>query len=60
MHDTLFLKKLMIEIGQILTVAGASAHHLNNAEQFRETLYQFAEQSSVRDHIWKACLNSVR
>ena len=50
----------MVEIGQILTVAGASAHHLNNTQQFRETLCRFAEQSSVRDHIWKACLHSVR
>jgi len=50
----------MIEIGQVLTVAGATARQLENSAQFRDALCRFAEQESVRNGVWRACLNSVK
>lgn len=50
---------LIAEVGKILTTAGARTEQLQSTETFRNTIYTYAEKDSVRNEIWKACLNAV-
>ena len=51
-------KRLMSDVGGVLRAAGASAQQFESPEAFRSTLAEFAAQSSVRDQIWKACIEA--
>lgn len=39
--------------------AGANVTKFQSPSDFQQTLYQFAEQREVRDHIWKACMDAI-
>lgn len=53
-------KRLLIQVFDVLKQAGASYQRIQDTGAFRETLYHFAEQESVRNGIWNACLQSTR
>jgi hypothetical protein len=53
-------EQLMREVGQVLIAAGATTRDLQSAEAFREALYSYAEQESVRNGVWRACLHSIQ
>jgi hypothetical protein len=50
----------MSEVLSVLKQAGASYQRIQDIGAFRDTLYRFAEQESVRNGIWNACLHSTR
>lgn len=52
-------RQLVEQVYCILRQAGASASNFGSPEAFRATLADFAEQPSVRDQVWKACLSSI-
>jgi hypothetical protein len=51
---------LMREVGQVLMAAGATTRDLQSAEAFRGALYSYAEQETVRNGVWRACLHSIQ
>mmetsp|Transcript_31435 Transcript_31435/g.31691 ORF Transcript_31435/g.31691 Transcript_31435/m.31691 type:complete len:141 (-) Transcript_31435:404-826(-) len=51
---------LLQDVGKVLVTAGATVQSLRSASAFSEALHQFAEQDSVRNGIWKACVDSIR
>ena len=50
----------MAEVIRILRAGGATYQGIESVEAFRDALYGFAEQESVRNGIWNACLHSAR
>ena len=58
--DGLRREALMKEVGQILIAAGATSRDLQSQEAFRAALFQYAEQESVRNGVWHACLTSIQ
>ena len=48
------------EVAQVLIAAGATTRDLQTAEAFRAALFQYAEQESVRNAMWQACLHSIQ
>jgi hypothetical protein len=53
-------EQLMREVGQVLMAAGATTRDFQSADAFREALYGYAEQDSVRNGVWRACLHSIQ
>lgn len=51
---------LIAEVGQVLVTAGASSQQLSSADQFRDALYTYAQQETVRDGVWRACMGSMQ
>jgi hypothetical protein len=51
---------LMAEVGQVLVAAGATTSQLASAESFRTALYTYAQQDSVRDEMWRACVSAIQ
>mmetsp|Transcript_12988 Transcript_12988/g.16964 ORF Transcript_12988/g.16964 Transcript_12988/m.16964 type:complete len:136 (-) Transcript_12988:704-1111(-) len=52
-------KKLINEVTQVLIAAGATANSLQMTSGFGSALREYAQQDSVRDGIWRACINSL-
>jgi hypothetical protein len=52
--------QLMSEVMTVLTTAGATTQQMANAEVFHDTLYRLAEQDSVRNGIWSACVHAIQ
>lgn len=52
-------ERLMTEVGGVLRAAGATANQFESPEAFRATLAEFAAQNSVRDQIWRACIEAT-
>lgn len=50
---------LMAEVAQVLVTAGATSQDLSSVEKFRTSLQLYAQQPSVREAIWKACLSAM-
>eukprot|EP00541_Cyclophora_tenuis_P018312 CAMPEP_0116542534 /NCGR_PEP_ID=MMETSP0397-20121206/1068_1 /TAXON_ID=216820 /ORGANISM="Cyclophora tenuis, Strain ECT3854" /LENGTH=125 /DNA_ID=CAMNT_0004066551 /DNA_START=1 /DNA_END=378 /DNA_ORIENTATION=+ len=51
---------LLKEVGGVLmTVGGATQQQLATPELFREALQQLAQQDSVRNGVWRACMYAV-
>ena len=53
-------KELMTRVGQVLIAAGAATQGVNTNEEFRNALLSYASQSSVRDGLWNACVESLQ
>jgi hypothetical protein len=51
---------LMQEVGKVLMVAGATTQQIASSEAFRSTLLHYAQDNTVRDGIWRACLHSIQ
>lgn len=51
---------LVADICQVLVAAGATSQQLSSVENFRTTLQTYAQQDSVRDALWKACLSAIQ
>ncbi|KAI2510865.1 hypothetical protein MHU86_3486 [Fragilaria crotonensis] len=50
---------LLAEVAQVLMTAGATSQQLSSVEDFRTALQIYAQQPSVREAIWKACLSAM-
>jgi len=50
---------LMTEVGDVLMKAGATSAQLQSKEAFRDAVYAYAQQDSVRNDIWKACVSAT-
>ena len=53
-------KGLVNDVTKVLIAAGATANSLQMNDGFQTALRQFAEQDSVRDGIWRACVQSLQ
>ena len=52
-------KILINEVTKVLITAGATANSLQMNDGFHIALRQFAEQDTVRNGIWQACMSSL-
>lgn len=52
-------RQLVEQVYGILRKAGASSSNFESPDAFRAALVDFAEQQSVRDQVWRACLSSI-
>ena len=53
------LRKILLnDLKKVLLVAGATAQQLEIGA-FRETLYRYAAQDSVRKQVWNVLINSI-
>jgi len=50
---------LLQAVSKVLVTAGATAQSFETAEAFRMALVQFASQRTVREQVWRACINVV-
>lgn len=53
-------QRLMAEVISILQTAGTVTQSIGTAEAFREALHHYGSNDSVRNGVWKACLDAVR
>lgn len=51
--------QLMSQVKVVLLAAGATATSMQNTDQFKQVLVQYAAQAPVRDQIWKACVQAL-
>lgn len=51
--------QLMSQVKMVLLAAGATATSMQNTDQFKQVLVQYAAQAPVRDQIWKACVQAL-
>ena len=49
---------LLKEVGGVLMAAGATTQQLG-PDMFRDTLQNLAQQESVRNGVWRACMQAV-
>ena len=52
------IRGLLNELKKVLLMAGATAQQLE-ISTFRETLYRYASQDSVRKKVWNVLINSI-
>ena len=58
--DAVSKKELVTKVGHVLIAAGAATKGLSTETVFRDALFSYASQSSVRDDLWNACLESLQ
>mmetsp|Transcript_24533 Transcript_24533/g.40629 ORF Transcript_24533/g.40629 Transcript_24533/m.40629 type:complete len:151 (+) Transcript_24533:19-471(+) len=51
---------LLANVGQVLVAAGATTQQFATTENFRNALHSYAQQDSIRDGMWQACLNAMK
>lgn len=53
-------KELLTKVGQVLIAAGAATQGMDTSAALRSALMAYASQSSVRDELWNACVESLQ
>lgn len=57
--DQAHQERLLLGVRTALIAAGASAQQFNSPQAFRSTLIELASTRSVREQVWKACLDCI-